>query len=331
MILFRQTVTFILFSIPCFAGEVDPYLVWGHPLNDASDKLNWYYNHEIQVALQKLPEDCSCQTAAASTLRHFGVTLNGPLEKRIKSTNWVDKFPKETKFSENIFRKSIYWEEGSSIFEKGQSISLDKMIDEIININGILTGIDKLTHFTGSGYLYYIRYTSLIEKGESIPAAMEKAVRLGIFGEQNLLGRYASGVFSFADLEANFQGLLFGIDLCEGHHPLLKKVDSKWILNSHFDIRNYVNPNWDEAFNPSYYYEGQNLTLLKKSKTVLNHLPSYCIQFQSPEVQARFNHYEYTKKISFSALLLQKMIYSGEIPDPTPFNIQKICSESNSH
>ena len=54
---------------------------------------------------------------------------------------------------------------------------------------------------------------SAIKKGDSHKVSMEKAIDLGIIGEKNILGRYASGVFSFADLEANFQGLLFGIKL----------------------------------------------------------------------------------------------------------------------
>ena len=43
--------------------------------------------------------------------------------------------------------------------------------------------------------------------------------------KKNILGRYASGVFSFADLEANFQGLLFGIEFCSSSQPLIKKIN----------------------------------------------------------------------------------------------------------
>ncbi len=300
-------------------------MVWNQSLRDASDLLNRYYNREINEVLSELPDDCSCETAAGDILKHFGVTLNAPLEKWIKSSSQIQKFPDEKTDKDALFRKSIFWKSGTPAFEKGQMISLDVMLDESININGIIIGIDKLTHFTGSGYLYYQRYLLSRNKGDSSSQAMEKAIDLGIASEKYILGRYASGVFSYADLEANFQGLLLAINLCQNGERRLKKKGGHWVLDKPFDIRNYVNSNWNEAYNPSYYYEGENLTLLPKSITVLTNLPKFCEAFHAPPIQEQFKNYEGLKQQSFSVQYLKERIEAREIPDPGLFDIRKIC------
>jgi len=327
MSLSTRICSIILLSITiCLsAGEVDPYLVWNHSLRDASDVLNRYYNRKINEVLANLPEDCSCETAAGDILKYFGVTLNAPVEKWIKLSNQIQKFPDKKTDKNILFRKSIYWKPGTPAVEKGQMISLDVMLDQSINVNGIFIGVDKLTHFTGSGYLYYKRYLFARKRGDSKLQAMEKAIDLGIISENNILGRYGTGVFSFADLEANFQGLLLGLDLCQNGKTRLKKNRSRWTLDEPFDIRNYVNPNWNEAYNPSYYYEGKNLSLFPKSITVLTNLPKYCEMFNSQPIQELFIKYNAASVPSFSVQYLRKLIQAKDIPNSRLFDIRKIC------
>ncbi|MBC8345682.1 MAG: hypothetical protein ISR82_06650 [Candidatus Marinimicrobia bacterium] len=313
------------------AGEVDPYLVWNTPLKDASYELNRYYNREIQKVLKYLPKDCSCETAAGNILKHFGVTLNAPLEKWIKSSAKIHKFPDNQTDIDRLFRNSIFWKSGKPAFEKGRMISLRIMIDESINVNGIIIGVDKLTHFTGSGYLYHQLYLRSVNKGNSKSQAMEKAIDLGIMGEKNILGRMASGVFSYADLEANFQGLLLGIGLCQNGKTRLIKRENNWILDKPFDIRDYVNPNWNEAFNPSFYYEEKNLSFFPKSITVLSNLSKFCPSYHSQKIQKKFELYNSEENPSFSSKYLDQLIREKEIPDPSLFDIRKICSKNKSN
>ncbi|MBT3737969.1 MAG: hypothetical protein HOG33_02615 [Candidatus Marinimicrobia bacterium] len=311
------------------AGEVDHFLAWKVYLKDASILVNQYFNREITKTLNQLPDNCSCETASSEILKSFGVVLNSPLEKWIKSNNKIEKFPNKKSENINLFKKSIYWKDSNPTIEKSQMISLKIMLDEIININGIYIGVDKITHFTGSGYLYYKRYLSAIKKGNSHKVSMEKAIDLGIIGEKNILGRYASGVFSFADLEANFQGLLFGIELCSSAQPLIMEKNGRWAISRSFNIKNYVNPYWNESYNPSYYYEGKNLTLFPKSITVLSNLSKYCETYKSALIQNRFKKYQNNSTLSFSVKYLISLVNKNEIPNPKLFDIRKICSEVN--
>ena len=64
--------------------------------NDESHYLNKLFNEEIQAALDEINKnhnDCSCEKAAGRILKHFGIGLNTPLEKQLKSSTQLDKYP----------------------------------------------------------------------------------------------------------------------------------------------------------------------------------------------------------------------------------------------
>jgi len=321
----------IILNLTIFAGEVDQYLAWNQLPNDESHYLNKLFNTEIQAALDEINKnhnDCSCEEAAGKILKHFGIGLNTRLEKQLKNSTEIDKYPNdETHISEryknSIFRRELPFKN----LEQYQDYSLKIQIDEIINIGGIYIGLDKLTHFTASGYLYYRIYNLTLEQLESEEAAMQMAISMGIFGEKNILGKIPSGVFSYADLESNFQGFQLALDLCNAGPTHLKRSGRGWELEGVFDLRNYVNPFWDESYNPSYYYENQNLSLMPKSQAVLQNIPLYCLKFQSDRIQGIFDYYDSMAKPSYSVKYLKQLIEKGELPDPSPFYIRTICKE----
>ena len=116
----------------------------------------------------------------AKILKHFGIGLNTRLEKQLKNSTEIDKYPNdETHISEryknSIFRRELPFKN----LEQYQDYSLKIQIDEIINIGGIYIGLDKLTHFTASGYLYYRIYNLTLEQLESEEAAMQMAISMG--------------------------------------------------------------------------------------------------------------------------------------------------------
>lgn len=320
----------ILWSI-LHAGEVDQYLAWNHLPNDESDLLNKLFNEEIQKALDEINKnhnDCSCEEAAGKILKHFGIGLSTPFEMRLKKMTDLDKYPTDDIHISERYKRSIFRKEFPNKFiDKYQDYSLNLQIDEVINIGGIYIGLDKLTHFTASGYIYYIIYNLGLKQTGSVDAAIQMAINLGIFGEKNILGKIPSGVFSYADLESNYQGFQFAMDLCRDETIYLKRTGKGWKLEGTFDLRNYVNPFWDESYNTSYYYEGLNLTLMPKSETVLSNIPHYCMKYRSKRIQSIFTYYSSITDSSYSIKYLQKLINKGELPDPSSFNIQTICGE----
>ena len=304
-----------------FCGEVDHYLSWGQTLEDAAPILNLKINEIINSTVQSLPKDCSCEVAASKVLSGFGVSLNSNFEKWIKETDRVDKFMPNIDLA---LRESIFSDHNSK-WSQIERAFFTIQLDEIINVGGVYLGLDKLTHFTGSGFLYYQAYRISKKAGNVDP--IEMAIKVGIIGEKTVIGRMATGVFSYGDLEANFQGLIFGLDMCAGVDPFLRHSEDGWKFSRPFDIKAYVNPHWDESYNPSFYYDGLNMMLMPKSTTVLKNLPDFCDVYYSSFVKNLFRYYDSFEYRSDSVIRLDSLISIGNLPNPSPYNIRTICRD----
>lgn len=111
------------------------------------------------------------------------------------------------------------------------------ILNPTMRVNGICIGSDKLGHFLQQGHEYFVNHFL----GASTPAAGQAAAeRYGESTEAGGYGLMTTGVFSNADLEANRKGLQFYRDLYAS--PGMT-----------FDIANYINNNWNEESNPSFY------------------------------------------------------------------------------
>ena len=62
-----------------------------------------------------------------------------------------------------------------------------------------------------------------LRKGMSNEQAERRAIDRGIFTERTVLGKASSGVLSIPDLEANYRGMLFLWEMCEGDAPYLQR------------------------------------------------------------------------------------------------------------
>ena len=304
-----------------FCGEVDHYLSWGQTLEDAAPILNSKINEIINSTVQSLPKDCSCEVAASKVLSGFGVSLNSNFEKWIKETDRVDKFMPNIDLA---LRESIFSDHNSK-WSQIERAFFTIQLDEIINVGGVYLGLDKLTHFTGSGFLYYQAYRISKKAGNVDP--IEMAIKVGIIGEKTVIGRMATGVFPYGDLETNFQGFIFGLDMCAGVDPFLRHSEDGWKFSRPFDIKAYVNPHWDESYNPSFYYDGLNMMLMPKSTTVLKNLPDFCDVYYSSFVKNLFRYYDSFEYRSDSVIRLDSLISIGNLPNPSPYNIRTICKD----
>ena len=158
-------------------------------------------------------------------------------------------FPSEESVTDReYFMMSIY---GTHKFDVSKYFSLSRNI----NINGIYLGTDKLSHWMSTGERYYRVYLRAMKKENNEENAFKKAINYGIFLDRFILGGVSSGSLSYGDLEANFQGMLFNRRFCRvsKDQNYLKRVSGKWIIQHKVDVRDYVNPNFDETFNPSLF------------------------------------------------------------------------------
>ncbi|MDX1385652.1 MAG: hypothetical protein R3190_18515, partial [Thermoanaerobaculia bacterium] len=125
------------------------------------------------------------------------------------------------------------------------------------------------------------------------------------------------------DLEANYQGLLFYIGLCEGDDPIVEVRDGRWQRRRPFDFRDHVTPEWDESYQPVAFTKSR----WKKVRPVLL---GYCPMLDDPEVRAMRDAYRARDTTTPTELLLREFIASGRVPDPADFDIERVCAEAQS-
>lgn len=139
-----------------------------------------------------------------------------------------------------------------------------------VNVYGVHTGLDKLGHVFQQGYQYYKEYRREERRGGDVARATARAVRLGVSQERGFYGEALVGVYSNADLAANYAGLKFYLNLTrpveiDGRTlpPLLRRGPAGWALNAEAAsagrsatvgaLRPFVSEHFSEALNSSRY------------------------------------------------------------------------------
>jgi hypothetical protein len=135
-----------------------------------------------------------------------------------------------------------------------------KDLSAVVRVGDVLIGVDKLGHFIVEGWDYF----EIAElDGEGVAAAMAWGER----SERTYFGRYTTGVHSYADLVANFEGMRFWLRvLGQRDDPLdtgwrasrpyvtcrrrfWLAGEQRWRVSRKFDLADYVTQVWDEAVN----------------------------------------------------------------------------------
>jgi hypothetical protein len=138
-----------------------------------------------------------------------------------------------------------------------------------IRAYGVYFGTDKLSHFHHMGRFYYSTWRENLAKGMSDEEAVRNVIMRysagGPLGENGLLGFIATGVYSNADLVANYMGFKFYRNLTEPvmlkgreHPPLCVREGEFWRVNTHVRPESgwfgaFVSDHWNEALNPNVF------------------------------------------------------------------------------
>ena len=304
----------ILLPMSAFALETDNYLSWRIQLTDSSNHINQFLRQKI---IQTLPAQRgkSCQQVTEAIAKNFASYFvhDDPISQHlIKTLTAHEMFPTDIHHVPiSIYRDPFRF----YIPQFGLAPNLQ--------VNGFYFGMDKLSHFGATGMLYLQAYQKAQRNGASDASALEAAINYGIKQENTVYGYWASGVYSFADLEADFQGLLFYQRLClDSSQPYLQQSPrGEWSLVNAPDIRDYVNAYWDETFNLSYRLPGN----WQKVKAVI--LAEYCPLRETPVVIDRRKYYaESEPSFSTQYLQLQQNIRNPKIPEPAlEQSIDELC------
>lgn len=138
-------------------------------------------------------------------------------------------------------------------------------ISSTVNLYGAQFGTDKIAHFFQQGYEYYEIYNRALREKSTPEEAVKKAVRYGRKTENLFFGTLISGVFSNADLCANFAGMRFyqgltrDVKIGNTTRPaILRFENGVWKFDENVDLleillRPFVSNHLNEALNSSIY------------------------------------------------------------------------------
>ncbi|MBA2655767.1 MAG: hypothetical protein H0U70_02140 [Tatlockia sp.] len=138
------------------------------------------------------------------------------------------------------------------------------MLAPTINLYGHYFGTDKLGHFFMIGHNYYKIYRKNRINGRSVAQAQAAMVSFGCLTEHSFLGTLSNGVYSNADLAANFAGWKFYRNLThsikianQSLPPILLLQGHQWTFAKTINKNNLLKPflldHLNEALNPSHY------------------------------------------------------------------------------
>ena len=135
------------------------------------------------------------------------------------------------------------------------SLVLSERVAAVIRIDDDFVGSDKFGHFFSEGHSYF-------EESQHLTLPLNSALLFGEWTESVYFGAETTGVYSFADLVANFHGLRFWNAILAAHpDPLTRSVvepyvrcdDNRWVIVRNFDWRDYIDTAWNESINCSLF------------------------------------------------------------------------------
>jgi hypothetical protein len=224
----------------CGAYETDQFSGRLKPIQDSTEALDQRVNQSIQSAVADWQGD-------RNDLR-----VVNQIYFDIGGRHWVDKIERWAMESDQVERlqpsryDSIYT--GHPIW----ATRVAKLfgVGPTIKLNGVLIGSDKLGHFLSQGRKFYKRYLRYLDEA--------RAAEHSAYTERAIFGQMTTGVYSNADLVANYEGYvfyrsLFEDDVIPGKPAILAWDSGRWIIQRDFTWADHVNEYWDEALNINHF------------------------------------------------------------------------------
>ncbi len=262
---------FVFFFQTVFAAEIDSVTPRKLKLADSLTEINTIFNQRLQEGIEKAnshqnglcDEEVLYRELRKAIFQSFTASLGlkgYDLDKQLRRLLARQSY--SLSLNDSIYRDINYLE--------GFSLNL-KELSDVVNINGHLVGLDKIGHFFAQGWQYY----ELTQYGEH---SLDQALEWGREQETGKFGYISTGIFSFSDLVANFNGWRFWNKVLLKHNDPLKgtignflnrpyisceiqiiaslknkKRVKAWESTTRFDLSDYVDGAWDEGNNCNSY------------------------------------------------------------------------------
>ena len=256
----------LLLLAPALAGayETDQFSNRLEPLRDSTAVLDERVNESIAKA-------AGSQTGARNESRVVDAIYHD-----IGGHHWVDRIERWAMQSDEVDRNTP--DRYDSIYQ-GHPLWATRVaalfgVGPTIKLNGTLIGSDKLWHFLSQGRKFWRRYEKYQDEA--------KAAEHSAYTERALFGQMTTGVYSNADLVANYEGYrfyrsLFEDDIVPGKPAILRWDEDHWEIKRPFTWADHVNAYWDEALNVNHF---DALLYPHMKERLLGYCGDY---FQAPE------------------------------------------------
>ena len=278
----RFIVVIIAAAIPVVhagAGETDQFLTWGVELHDSAAPFNEYLNEEIESFLDG-PAGTRFETSDEMVRAVYFHLFNGLHASRVRQ--WLQRAPEVDRYPDHSVS---WWDYQSQSIYNRLSFPYFLPLSRTVRVGDVYCGIDKFGHLFGFGRRFFNHYQRMLDGGASEDAAMEAVIMRGVLWENLTVGKLVDGVFSYADIEAGFQGMLLARDLADAKQGYLVRGEGRWNLARPIDIRDYVTPDFDESYNPNHYWA------LRKQFVLPTLRQRYFDDARLASVQQRFARY----------------------------------------
>ena len=253
-----------------WSAEVDNFTGrFNRKLKDSTAIFNRKTNEFFRKGLKKAnigPLKCNEKKLYFNLKQYFNSTFFGEIVRWVNETDTLDK-----RFIS--VNKSIYRD-----FTPKESIvlgflsKLRPVHSPNLRMGEVYLGSDKFEHFFSSGYRYFNAH---YRKGRNL----RKTLMIGLKEEYGLLGRYPTGVISYADLAADFNGMRFWNHVLQKKNdvlgpeknlgPYVECINKKWTLVKDMNWSDYLDDSMDEAINCSQF---KTKNMVKKIKRRLQEL-----------------------------------------------------------
>jgi hypothetical protein len=243
----------LILSSPAFGYESDQYTNRTQKVSDSIVLMNGEVNDAIGRILGRGRPPTSKKTMARAIYHEIGGIYWAD-----KIERWAAKSPDVEKYHQTR-HKSIY--AGMPIW--ATRVNFVFGVGRSFRVNDVMVGSDKFGHFVSQGYKYFKRDL----RGESSSLILAK----GRFAERWIFGLFTTGVYSNADLVANYEGWLFykslfDDDVITGKKSILILESGRYRQLRPFDWADHINDYWDEALNPSFNVKSLNKRLRQSIK-----------------------------------------------------------------
>ncbi|MCC7442396.1 MAG: hypothetical protein IT285_12235 [Bdellovibrionales bacterium] len=311
------------------ATETDQYYALNKDIPESLNALNRRMRRDIAIAMAGIranDPNATCREAAESVFVRLRLLGWQKIEVWAEHHPDVHMLPsaeeiEATDFwrTRSIYRHAPWWDTAMGSWQPFTTRT------PTLRAAGVNFGADKLSHFVKLGWQYYTRYHEAREDGETEREALERVVRWGVGTEKGSLGLGTGGVFSFGDLEANFQGFMAYRRMCEGPAPYLVRGPHGWRANPEhpFDWAEVISPLWDESFNTSTFTDRRWSEVRRALRS------DYCGLLEDERAEAARTSYRDRMDAlepSFSQTLLAALAAAGEVPDQSTTTLSAACA-----